>query len=120
FSTISNSWASIPVPSPWSTTARSSSGPHLHWPRCAKAIGSRSCAWSAAGLFDAATFLDGSLGLGPLVPRLGPARAPQRPFVSLAGEQHRVAGLRELDRAADRRATVDHDLVITPRRFPGG
>src|SRR5205814_9086370 len=59
-----------------------------------------------------ASIADGGLGFGTLVPRLGTARSPHRPLVSLAREKHGVARLRDLDRSPDRRPAVDDDLVI--------
>ena len=81
------------------------------------ATGLRSCAWWGAAL--AARF-DRRLGFGTFIPRFGAARRAHRPLVSLAREQDGVARLGDLDRTADRRPAVDHDLKVAAGRLPGG
>src|SRR5713101_5111403 len=84
--------------------------------RSAKVMSSRSCAWSAAG--ELGTLLPyRRLGLGALVPRLGACGHLHSAFVALAGQQHRVARPRDLDRTLDRGAPVEHDLVVPAGRL---
>src|SRR5438105_419114 len=71
-------------------------------------------------LADREPLLDRGLSLSPFIPRLGAARGAHGAFMALAGKQHRVTRLRDLDGTSNRGAAVDDNLEVATRRFALG